>query len=53
MDQLNEQRSAKRDRRPWKPPEVKTVGTITEIVRSGGTKVSHFNDGSGRGHKDD
>jgi hypothetical protein len=46
MDQFNEQRSAVRERRPWEPPKVKTVGTITEIVRMAKLSGSFEPDGS-------
>ena len=38
MDKFKKQTPA--DRRPWDPPAVKTVGTVSEVLRTGGGKVS-------------
>ena len=40
MDKFKEQTPATPQRRPWEPPAVKTVGTISEVLRTGGGKVS-------------
>jgi len=40
MDKFKEQTPATRERRAWEPPAVKTVGTISEVLRTGGGKVS-------------
>jgi len=34
------QTSLTRDRRPWEPPALKTVGTIGEVLQGGGGKTS-------------
>lgn len=40
MDKFKEPTPAAPGRRPWEPPAVKTVGTISEVLRTGGGKVS-------------
>ena len=40
MDKRKEQSPATPDRRPWETPGLKTVGTISEVLRTGGGKVS-------------
>lgn len=40
MTTSNNQETATRGRRPWEPPTLKTVGTIGEVLRQGGGKVS-------------
>jgi hypothetical protein len=34
-------------RRPWEPPALKSVGTISQLVRTGGGKVSAVSGDSG------
>jgi hypothetical protein len=38
MEATNKQTA--QDRRPWKIPSVKTVGTIGEVLQGGGGKLS-------------
>ncbi len=40
MDAFNDSPLAKRDRRPWEAPSVKSVGTIAEVLKGGGGKLS-------------
>jgi hypothetical protein len=40
MDKFKEQTPTTQTRRPWAPPAVKTVGTISEVLRTGGGKAS-------------
>jgi hypothetical protein len=40
MDTSENRTAVAWERRPWEPPTVKSVGTIGEIVRQGGGKVS-------------
>lgn len=47
MDTFNKQARATRDRRPWEPPAVKTVGTIGEVLQGGGGKLSTTGGDSG------
>ncbi len=36
-----------RDRRPWQPPTLQKVGTISEVLRGGGGKASSSHADSG------
>jgi hypothetical protein len=40
MDKFKEPTPAAPGRRQWESPAVKTVGTISEVLRTGGGKVS-------------
>jgi hypothetical protein len=35
-----EPKASKDSRRPWEPPTVKTVGTVAEVLKGGGGKLS-------------
>jgi hypothetical protein len=52
MNTLNEPASSPtRDRRPWEPPTVKTVGTIGEVLQQGVGKTSKVGGDPGESRK--
>ena len=51
MDKVKEQTPAARDRRTWESPAVKTVGSISDVLRTGGGKVSPSPNDPGEIHK--
>jgi hypothetical protein len=51
MNMLDKPAPATRDRRPWEPPALKTVGTIGEVLQQGGGKLSIVAGDPGEGRK--
>jgi hypothetical protein len=40
MNTFNKPSFTTSERRPWQPPAVKTVGTISQVLQGGGGKLS-------------
>jgi hypothetical protein len=52
MNTFNNSPPATRTRRPWAPPALKTVGTISEVLQGGGGKLSQTGGDGGESRKE-
>lgn len=52
MNTTNNPSLATQARRPWVPPTVKTVGTISAVLQAGGGKVSQSGGDGGDSRKE-
>ena len=51
MDELSKKPAAARDRKPWQPPALKSVGTIEKVLQGGKGKLSPTAGDSGDSRK--
>jgi hypothetical protein len=40
MENVSERASTGQGRRPWKPPDLKPIGTVADLVQTGMGKIS-------------
>jgi len=51
VDEISKKAAAARDRKPWQPPVLKSVGTIETTLHGGGGKLSLVGGDSGDARK--